>query len=166
MPSPKLKILLWSTEEDIKHQGTLIMIFFLEVFFFWRGRGGARKFFKVHSMSILAICSNQRKETVPIAKLLRINKTGLLLACVANVSHVFVWFRSKKRPRNGIFGFGRARNETRAKKMKEGRGGGEGRFLSSPPPPRSFTCAIFRAVSDSRSSFFNPKPHGNACYAG
>ena len=39
-------------------------------------------------------------------------------------------------------------------------------FLSSPPPPRSFTYAIFRAVFDSRSSFFSPKPHGNACYAG
>ena len=33
------------------------------------------------------------------------------LACVASVS---VWFRSKERPRNGILGFGRARNETRA----------------------------------------------------
>ena len=39
-------------------------------------------------------------------------------------------------------------------------------FLSSPPPLRSFTCAIFRAVFDSRSSFFAPKPHGNSCYAG
>ena len=29
------------------------------------------------------------------------------LACVASVS---VWFRSKERPRNGILGFGRARN--------------------------------------------------------
>ena len=28
------------------------------------------------------------------------------------------------------------------------------------------TCAIFRAVFDSRSWFFAPKPHGNACYAG
>ena len=28
----------------------------------------------------------------------------------------------------------------------------------SPPPPRSFTCAIFRVVFDSRSSFFAPKP--------
>ena len=27
-------------------------------------------------------------------------------------------------------------------------------FLSSPPPPRSFTCATFLAVFDSRSSFF------------
>ena len=43
-------------------------------------------------------------------------------------------------------GFARARNETRA-------------------PPRSFTCTIFRAVFDSRSSFFAPKQHGNACYA-
>ena len=38
-------------------------------------------------------------------------------------------------------------------------------FLSSPPPPRSFTCAIFRAVFHSCSSFFAPKPHRNACYA-
>ena len=28
------------------------------------------------------------------------------------------------------------------------------------------TCAIFRVVFDSRSLFFAPKPHGNACYAG
>ena len=39
-------------------------------------------------------------------------------------------------------------------------------FLSSPPTPRSFTSAIFRAVFDSRSLFFAPKPHGNACYTG
>ena len=39
-------------------------------------------------------------------------------------------------------------------------------FLSSPLPLRSFTCAIFRAVFDSRSSFFAPKPHGNSRYAG
>ena len=30
----------------------------------------------------------------------------------------------------------------------------------------SLTCTIFRTVFDSRSSFFAPKPHGNACYAG
>ena len=45
-------------------------------------------------------------------------------------------------------------------------GEGKGSFLSSPPPPRTFTCAIFRAVFDSCSSFFAPKPHRNACYAG
>ena len=55
-------------------------------------------------------------------KMFRINKKGPLLACVASVS---VWFRSKERPRNGILGFGRARNETRAKKMKVGGGGRE-----------------------------------------
>ena len=33
-----------------------------------------------------------------------------------------------------------------------------------PTPPRSFTCAIFRAVFDSCSSFFAPEPHRNACY--
>ena len=80
--------------------------------------------------------------------------------CVASVS---VWFRSKERPRNGILGFGRARNETRAKKMKVGEGEGkEGTFLSSPPHPSSFIGAIL----DSRSSFFAPKPQGNAGYAG
>ena len=41
------------------------------------------------------------------------------------------------------------------------------RFLPFfPTPSRSFTYAIFRAVFDSRSSFFAPKPHGNACYVG
>ena len=34
------------------------------------------------------------------------------LACVASI---FVWFRSKERPRKGIFGFSRTRNGTRAK---------------------------------------------------
>ena len=37
--------------------------------------------------------------------------TWARIACVASVS---VWFWSKERPRNGILGFGRARNETRA----------------------------------------------------
>ena len=46
-------------------------------------------------------------------------------------------------------GFGRARNETRAKNWKWGE-----------------EEAIFRAVFDSCSSFFAPKPYGNACYAG
>ena len=60
-------------------------------------------------------------------------KTGNGLARVASDS---VWFRSKERPREKIFGFGRARNGTRV---------------------------IFRAVLDSRSSIFAPKPHVNAC---
>ena len=67
-------------------------------------------------------------------------------------------------------GFGHARNEMRAKKCKRGEGeGNEGKVrvrVSSPPRLRSFTCAIFRAVFDSRSLFFAPKPHGNARYAG
>ena len=46
------------------------------------------------------------------------------------------------------------------------RGRGKGRKETSSPPPRSFTCATFLAVFDSRSSFFSPKPHRNACYAG
>jgi len=44
------------------------------------------------------------------------------LAGVANVS---VWFQSKERQRNGIFGFGRARNETSTKKWKRGQGEGK-----------------------------------------
>ena len=44
------------------------------------------------------------------------------VACVASVS---VWFRSKKRPWKGIFGFDRARNETRTKKWKRGEGEGK-----------------------------------------
>ena len=58
------------------------------------------------------------------------------LACVASVS---VWFRSRERPKNGIFGFGRGRNGTRANKLKRGRGR-EGRkqgflpFFSTPFP--------------------------------
>ena len=74
------------------------------------------------------------------------------IACVASVS---VRFWSKERPRNGILGFGCARNETRAKQWKWGEG--EGSFLPFfPTPLRSFTCTIFRAVFDSRSSFFAP----------
>ena len=34
-------------------------------------------------------------------------------------------------------------------------------FLSFPPPPYPFTCAIFLAVFDSCSSFFPHKPHRN-----
>ena len=81
------------------------------------------------------------------------------LGCVACVSGNF---RSKERPRSGIFGFGCARNETRAKKWKRGWGGKGRKLLPHPLPP----SAIFRAVFGSRSSFFSPKPHGNAHYAG
>ena len=66
---------------------------------------------------------------------------SILIACVASVS---VCFRSKEIPRKGTFGIDRARNETRAKKWKRRRG--KVSFLSSPPVPRSFTCATFLAV--------------------
>ena len=45
-----------------------------------------------------------------------------------------------ERPRNGILGFGRARNETRAKKMKVGEGGGEGRKRLQTNPSILKTC--------------------------
>ena len=54
------------------------------------------------------------------------------------VASVSVWFRSKERPRNG----------NKSQKIESG-GRGKGRketsFLSSPPPPSSFTGTIFRA---------------------
>ena len=50
--------------------------------------------------------------------------SGFLTGLLASVS---VWFRSKKRPWKEIFGFDRARNETRTKN-KRGGGEGEGRF--------------------------------------
>ena len=40
----------------------------------------------------------------------------LINGCLASVASVSVWFRSNERPSKGILGFGRARNETRAKK--------------------------------------------------
>ena len=57
----------------------------------------------------------------------------------------------------GIFSFGRTKNGTRAKKMKEeGRGGRKETgflFFFSPPHPHSFTCPIFCTVFDSCSLF-------------
>ena len=75
----------------------------------------------------------------------------------------FLWFRSKERPRNGIFGFDRARNGKRVKNERGGRRRGR-KEISSPSP--LFTRAIFHAFFDSRSLFFAPKLHGNACLAG
>ena len=44
---------------------------------------------------------------------IRGNYVGLVVSGVVSVS---VWFRSKERPRNGIFGFNDGRNGMRAKK--------------------------------------------------
>ena len=73
------------------------------------------------------------------------------LACVASVS---VWFRSKERPIDRGTGF----SVLAAQEMKQ--------EPKNDESSSSFTYAIFRAVFDSRSTFFAPKPHGNACYAG
>ena len=57
--------------------------------------------------------------------------------------------------------------EREPKKKKKKRGGeGEGKEPFLPTSSPLFPSAIFRAVFDSRSSFFGPKPHGKACYAG
>ena len=98
----------------------------------------------------------------------------ILIAWVASVS---VWLRTmKERPRNDEerdFRFLAARKmERELKNEREERVRGRKGFVSKrflpffPSPSRSFTCPIFRAVFDSRSAFFAPKPHGNACYAG
>ena len=42
-----------------------------------------------------------------------LQKFRLIDSILARVTSVFVWFRSKERLRNGIFGFGSARNGTR-----------------------------------------------------
>ena len=54
--------------------------------------------------------------------------------------------------------------------MKRGGGGGgeeaEGKEARFPSFPSHTLLAILLAPFDSPSSFFAPKPHGNACYAG
>ena len=76
-------------------------------------------------------------------------------------------FRLVSEQRNteeGDFRFWPREKWNESQKVKEGEvEGKEGNFLT---PPRSFTCATFLAVFDSRSSFFSPKPHRNTCYAG
>ena len=49
-------------------------------------------------------------------------KGDAIVACVTSVS---VWLRSNKRTWKGIFGYDRARNETRITKNERGGGGGE-----------------------------------------
>ena len=63
--------------------------------------------------------------------------TQIVMKCMgsvrlASVASFSVWFRSKERPWSEIFGFGRARNGTRAKKRKRRGGEGEGRKTLSP----------------------------------
>ena len=75
----------------------------------------------------------------------------LMLGCVASVS---LWFRSKERPRNRpgnrIFGFGRARNGTRAKKFP----------IPSTPPALSLAPFLTRSLT------LVPLSLLRACYAG
>ena len=72
------------------------------------------------------------------------NSKWILTACVASVS---VWFRSKERPRSGIFDFGHERNEISAKKWKRGEGKGkEGNFAIFPTPSPRFYLRHFWSV--------------------
>ena len=68
----------------------------------------------------------------------RTSQAGAKLACIwVNISlreRGSVWFRSKKRPWKGIFGFDRARNLARTKKNeREGRGRGRKETLADKP---------------------------------
>ena len=56
--------------------------------------------------------------------------------------------------------------EQEPKKERGGEGKGKEGSLSSSSRHRSLTRVIFRVVFDSRSLFFAPEPHLNACYAG
>ena len=109
------------------------------------------------------------------------------LACVASVS---VWFWSKERPENassfpvvlGDFGcelVGKIRQGLALSHSVPSLLASSGNSDSANWPGYEAaengvlgfgsarrTRAIFRAVFDSRSSFFAPKPHGNVCYAG
>ena len=73
----------------------------------------------------------------------------VIKACVASVS---VWFRSKERPKNGIFVLA-AREMEREPKYSP-----PAPPLQNSPstPPRSFTRPIFHAVFDSSFSFIAP----------
>ena len=61
----------------------------------------------------------------------KLHRDNIMIACVASVS---VWFRSNERQRNGIFCFGRARNGTRTKNER----GGRGRKETLADKPRDF----------------------------
>ena len=60
--------------------------------------------------------------------------------------------------------------EREPKNEERGGGGGggeaEGKEARFPSFPSHTLLAILLAPFDSPSSFFAPKPHGNACYAG
>ena len=65
-----------------------------------------------------------RRDSVILRYSILIKSVMINLACVPIVS---VWFQSKERQRNGIFGFGRARNwQTSGQKLNQGEGEGEG----------------------------------------
>ena len=89
-----------------------------------------------------------------------------MIPCVASVS---VWFRSQKKnkERQGEkFSVLSARKLERDPKNERG-GRGRGSFLLFfPTTSPLFYLPHFRAVFDSRSSFFAPKLHGNTCCAG
>ena len=61
----------------------------------------------------------------------KLHRDNIMIACVASVS---VWFQSNKRPRNGIFCFDGARNGTRTKYER----GGRGRKETLADKPRDF----------------------------
>ena len=103
-----------SDERDAKSlTGNIVLYWRWELYFMYEGNpGGHRLWFELAKFELSSLRSKR-----------------------------FHLVRSKERPRNGIFGFARARNKTRrAKKWKRGEGEGEGK-------EGNFTCAIFRAAS-------------------
>ena len=66
-----------------------------------------------------AVTVKSRKQDIVIPR-----GQSVIVSCLACVASVSVLFRSKERPRNEILGFGRARNETRGKNERGGRGRG------------------------------------------
>ena len=74
---------------------------------------------------------NLYKKNRYLQTLNKLHRDNIMIACVASVS---VWFQSNKRPRNGIFCFDGARNGTRTKYER----GGRGRKETLADKPRDF----------------------------
>ena len=95
--------------------------------------------------------------------------------CVASVS---VGFRSKEKPRNGIFGVFPARKmwrEPKKRNVRGGRGQERKRLQTNPSPSPSpslvlYALAPFFAQAQRENpvplTFFTPQPHRNVCYVG
>ena len=84
---------------------------------------------------------------VPFRRIKRTNEQSLHWIMTADDS-IKIWFQN-------LMSVHELRHDRPSGRFSKSRGlSASVSFLSSPPPPRSFTCAIFCAAVDSHSSFF------------